>query len=364
MSRPILAEISLSALAHNLQVARRVSGSNKIWAVVKARAYGHGLKAALGGCAAADGFAVLDLDEAVILREAGWQGSILVFEGCFKTDDLKLAAHHQLNLVVHQEDQVRMLEGCSLSSRLAIYLKMNSGMNRLGFASQNYRAAYARLHALAHVSNITHMTHFANADAKESVAVSVQQQMQLFETTLGKLPGERSVSNSAAMLSGIPLRSDWVRPGIMLYGSSPFAHRSARELGLKPAMTLRSEIIATQQLQMGDYVGYGSIYRAERPMRIGVIACGYADGYPRHAPGTNQRNAPVLVDGQRTRLIGRVSMDRITVDITHLPQANLGTPVTLWGEGLSVDEVAQAAGTIGYELLCAVSARVPVLEID
>ncbi len=366
MSRPILAEISRSALAHNLEVARRARPGCRVWAVVKARGYGHGLVHALRGFAAADGFAVLDIEEAVTVRDSGWQGPLLLLEGIFQADDLMLALRYQLDLVVHCDAQLRILESAPAAhaGALNVYLKMNSGMNRLGFSPREYRVAYVRLKALQQIAGITHMTHFANADAFLAPPLSIQQQLQVFESASGDLPGPRSVCNSAAILAAEPVQSDWVRPGIMLYGSSPFAHRSAEEFGLKPAMTLRSEIIGVQHLQVGDHVGYGSVYRAEKDMRIGVVACGYADGYPRHAPGTQQHGTPVLVDGQRTQMVGRVSMDMITVDLTELPHADVGTPVTLWGNGLSVDEVAHAAGTIGYELLCALSARVPVLEIE
>lgn len=372
MPRPIQAELSLAALRHNLQVAKRASPQNKVWAVVKARAYGHGLLLALRGFAQADGLAVLDLEEAVQLRDAGWQRPILLLEGCFNVEDLKLAARLQLTLVVHREDQITMLEQGMLQQPLAIYLKMNTGMNRLGLAPSDYFAAYTRLQKLPHINHLTHMTHFANADAlmtaKEKSPLTVQQQMQCFETIVGTLPGERSVANSAGLLGYPELRADWSRPGIMLYGSSPFAHCNAAKLDLRPVMTLRSEIIAIQNLQAGDHVGYGSLYRAERAMRIGVVACGYADGYPRHAPGMHDARhssaTPVLVNGQRTTMVGRVSMDMLAVDLTPLPEATIGAPVTLWGEGLSVDEVAHAAGTIGYELLCALSARVPRVEVE
>ncbi|TAK92114.1 MAG: alanine racemase [Burkholderiaceae bacterium] len=365
MPRPILAEISHAALAHNLEVARRARPGQKLWAVIKARAYGHGIAHVLPGLQATDGFAVLDIVEAVAVRESGWRGPVLLLEGVFEAADLEQVHALKLDLVVHHEEQVRLLEQEAKSSAsgngtLSIYLKMNSGMNRLGFAPRKYRAAHERLQALPAVGSITHMTHFANADAEMMSSLSMRQQLQVFEQTIAGVPGPRSVCNSAAILNSEAVNSDWLRPGIMLYGSSPFAHRSADALGLKPVMTLRSEIIGVQNLQPGDTVGYGSIYRAEQDMRIGIVACGYADGYPRHAPGDNRQGTPVLVDGQRTRMVGRVSMDMIAVDLTGLPNANVGSAVTLWGQGLSVDEVAHAAGTIGYELLCALSPRVPV----
>ena len=249
-----------------------------------------------------------------------------------------------------------------------MFLKLNSGMNRLGFAPAAYRSAWLRLDALPQVSEITLMTHLANADALDSSAVD--DSLAAFDAATAELPGERSICNSAATLRfGARLAasaSDWVRPGILLYGSSPDhpAH-SAADWNLQPAMTLRAELIAVQTLAAGASVGYGASFTAEREMRIGVVACGYADGYPRLAPGSNEHGTPVLVDGVRTRTVGRVSMDMITVDLTPVPQARVGSMATLWGRAdngavLSIDEVAQAAGTVGYELMCARAPRVPV----
>jgi alanine racemase len=355
MPRPIRATISAAALAHNLTVARRHAGGARVWAVIKANAYGHGIERAARALAGADGFAVLDFQEAARLRVAGVQKPILMLEGFFKAADLPLLHKYALTPVVHNPEQVEMLKRTTLEGDIDLYIKVNSGMNRLGFGVESLRPAYNALRMHPQVKAVTLMTHFADADGPGGV----QAQLQWFEELVKPFEaGQRSLANSAALLRFPEARGDWVRPGIVLYGCSPFADQSAEQLGLKPAMTLTSEIIGTQHLQQGERVGYGFAYEAVGEMTIGIVACGYADGYPRHAPvGT-----PVLVNGKRARLVGRVSMDMIAVDISDIPEAYIGTPVTLWGEGLSADEVGAAAGTLSYELLTKVTARVPVHE--
>jgi alanine racemase len=354
MPRPIRARFDLEALRHNLAVAKAHAPRARTWAVVKANAYGHDLLRAAGALHAADGFALLDLDEAVRLREAGVRKSILLLEGVFALEDLAVVAEHGLSMVVHTAEQIDLLESAGLPVRVPVYLKMNSGMNRLGFAPERYRAVCKRLTGMAAVGPITLMTHFADADGAGGVA----DQLARFEAATAELPLPRSLANSATVLRFPEAHGDWIRPGIMLYGCSPFAERSAAELGLRPVMTLESALIAVQSLQAGDAVGYGGTFVADTAMRIGVVACGYADGYPRHAP----TGTPVLVEGQSARVVGRVSMDMITVDLSGIPEARIGSPVVLWGEGLSADEVAAAAGTVSYELLCALAARVPRVE--
>jgi alanine racemase len=357
MPRPIRATISASALAHNLAIARQYAGGAKIWAVLKANAYGHGLLRAAQALADADGYAVLDFVEALKLRSSGVDKPILMLEGFFKAEDLPLIARHRLTPVIHNIAQLEMLEKVTFVGRMDVYLKVNSGMNRLGFTVDNVRLAWNALEAHPGVDSVTLMTHFADADGENGVAA----QLQWFnELTQPFDSAARSLANSAALLR-FPddTRADWVRPGIMLYGCSPFAFKSAEEIGLKPAMTLGSELIAVQNLQPGERVGYGLTYEAAQEMTVGVVACGYADGYPRHAPN----GTPVLVAGQRTGTVGRVSMDMLCVDISNIEEAYIGTPVTLWGEGLPCDEVAQAAGTVSYQLLCALTQRVPVLEV-
>ena len=353
MPRPIRATISAGALAHNLRVARTHAGRARIWAVIKANAYGHGLERAARALGAADGFAVLDFAEAERLRRAGVTQPVLMLEGPFASEDVRLLAEFALTPVIHHPRQLELLG--ALARPIDVYFKLNTGMNRLGFTAANVQAGYQALRAHPRVSTITLMTHFADADG----ATGVSAQLERFGALTKSFAGPRSLANSAALLRFPETQADWVRPGIMLYGCSPFADQSAEALGLKPAMTLSSELIAIQELARGEGVGYGLAYRAERAMRIGVVACGYADGYSRHAPA----GTPVLVNGKRTRIVGRVSMDMITVDLSGMPDAGIGSPVTLWGEGLSADEVAAAAGTLSYELLCALAPRVPVVEV-
>lgn len=360
MPRPILATVHLSALSHNLARVRAAAPDARVWAVVKADAYGHGMARVFDALRSADGFALLDLAEAQQLRALDWRGPILLLEGCFDARDLELCSRLGLWHTVHCTEQIDRLAAHKTQLPHRVFLKMNTGMNRLGFAPERFRAAWTRLNALPQVDEISLMQHFPNADGPRGIAA----QLAAFEAVAHDLPGERTLSNSAAVLrhgAALAGRSDWVRPGIVLYGSAPdFPQHSAAHWGLLPAMTLSSRIIGLQQLAAGDTVGYGSTFAAEGPMRIGVVACGYADGYPRHCP----TGTPVLVDGVRCRLVGRVSMDMVTVDLSPVPGAGLGSEVTLWGCAangamLPIDEVAQAAGTVGYELMCAVAPRVP-----
>jgi alanine racemase len=358
MPRPIRALISASAFSNNLKIAARHAGAAKVWAVLKANAYGHGLERAAGALGAADGFAVLDFEEAARLRALGVRQPILMLEGMFQASDVPLLGRHALTPVIHNAEQVRMLAGADPGGAIDVYLKANTGMNRLGFDAPGLRAAYEALRANPRVRGVTLMTHFADADGPSGV----REQLAAFEQMtrpLGPLP--RSLANSAALLGfSNETAADWVRPGIMLYGSSPFSDRDASSFGLNPVMTLASELISVRRLQRGERVGYGFSYEAAQAMTIGVVACGYADGYPRHAPS----GTPVLVNGQRARTVGRVSMDMIAIDVSALPGVGVGTPVTLWGEGLSADELGAAAGTLSYELFTKLTARVPILEVS
>ncbi len=353
MPRPIAARIDLSALQYNLHVARRATRA-RIMAVIKAAAYGHGLLRTAQALNAADGFALLDIRDAVQLRESGFRQTILLLEGLFTREDVQQAAEYDLACVIHSPQQISLLDAHPRRSNLQVWLKINTGMNRLGFAPQDVPAAMEKLKTHPAVRDITLMTHFSHADE----ATGVSAQLEVFNALAAPYRVARSLANSAALLRYPATHGDWVRPGIMLYGASPFAEMSAQQLGLRAVMTLHSEIIAVRQLQSGDAIGYGGQFRAQHPMRVGIVACGYADGYPRHAP----TGTPVWVEGQRTRTLGRVSMDMMTVDLSALPAAAVGSSVTLWGEGLPVEEVAHAAGTISYELLCALTARVPIEE--
>ncbi|HEX7686321.1 MAG TPA: alanine racemase [Burkholderiaceae bacterium] len=375
MPRPIQALIHTEALAHNVARARAAAPDARVWAVVKANAYGHGIERAFEGLRGADGFALLDFAEAERVRALGWRGPILMLEGCFEQRDLELCSRLGLWHAVHCDAQIDWLAEHKTHTPHRVFLKLNSGMNRLGFTPTAFRGAWARLDKLPQVDEISLMTHFSDADGPRGVS----HQLAVFEEATRDLAGERTLANSAATLrhGAGPLAQaprvggDWVRPGVMSYGCSPdYPEHTIADWDLRPTMTLRSRVIGLQALQPGDTVGYGSTFTAGDPLRIGVVACGYADGYPRHA-GTG---TPVLVDGVRTRIVGRVSMDMITVDLTPVPHAGLGSEVTLWGVGprpagapqdapppvLPIDEVARAAGTIGYELMCALAQRVPV----
>jgi alanine racemase len=361
MPRPIEALVHTGALAANLARARAATPDARVFAVVKADAYGHGIERAYAGLRGADGFALLDLAEAERVRALGWRGPVLLLEGVFEPRDLELCSRLDLWHVVHRAEQIDWLAAHKTQAPHRVFLKMNSGMNRLGLRPAAFRSAWARLSALPQVDEITLMTHFSDADGPRGIA----HQVAAFEAATQDLPGERSLSNSASALRH-GVRSDWVRAGILLYGSAPdHPERDIAAWSLAPTMTLRTRLIATQDLEPGDTVGYASTYRAERPMRIGIAACGYADGYPRHA-GTG---TPVLVEGARCATVGRVSMDMLAIDLGAAPGAGPGAEVTLWGEGprgsrLPVDEVAHAAGTIGYELMCALARRVPVQVVD
>ncbi len=369
MPRPIQALIHGRALTANLARVRAHAEDARVWAVVKANAYGHGLERVYEALRSADGFACLDLAEAQRLRELGWRGPILLLEGCFEPRDLEFCSRLNLWHVVHCAEQIDWLARHKAHLPQRVFLKLNSGMNRLGFAPTALRSAWARLNALPQVDEVSLMTHFADADGPAGIGA----QRAAFDAVTAGLPGERSLANSAAVLrhmaQGAPgggLVSDWVRAGIMVYGSAPdFPEHDSRHWWLAPAMTLRSRLIAVQSLSAGDTVGYGSSYTATAAQRIGIVACGYADGYPRHAGS----GTPVLVNGLRCSTVGRVSMDMLAVDLRPVPGAGPGSEVTLWGCGpgasvLSIDEVARAAGTVGYELMCALAARVPVALAD
>lgn len=345
---------------------------SKIWAIVKANAYGHGLKAAFEGFSAADGFGLLDLGQAQLLREYGWRGPILMLEGFFEKNQLDEFVSLKCDLVIHHERQAHIFlewfdeqtpsQQLATTKRLKLWLKLNSGMNRLGLASKAYRELFHRFHTQGF--SVAHLSHFANAD-ELGVDPTVDAQLEVFQAATQDLSGERSMSNSAAILWHRHTLFDWCRPGIMLYGASPSGRaKDIEHADLKPGMFLRSEVISIQEIESGDRVGYGGRYVARAPTKIAVIACGYADGYPRHAPD----GTPVwvgsgnsLAQGKLCQLAGRVSMDMITVDVSNVPGVEIGTPVELWGDYVHIDDVALASGTVGYELMCALAPRVPIL---
>ncbi len=367
--RPILATISLGALRHNFSVVKKHAPHSKVMAVVKANGYGHGLINAAHGLDAADGFAVLALSEAIDLREAGFEQRILLLEGVFCAQELGIVASFGIDMVVHSAAQITMLECAKLPRPIRIHLKVNTGMNRLGFVPAEFISAFSRLKVCKNVADITLMTHFATADDEQGVDTP----LALFQATINGLNQPVSLANSAAILRYPQAHTDWVRPGIMLYGASPVGGVSANVYGLKPVMQLTSEIIGIQTIQAGESVGYGHRFTATKTTRVGIVACGYADGYPRHAGlsnhavlanSENQQGAPISVAGKLTQTLGRVSMDMLYCDLTNIPQANIGAPVELWGNQVPVDAVAEAAATVSYELLCAISPRVFVKLVD
>ena len=351
--RPLQATISAAALAHNYSVAKRAAARSKVFAVVKANGYGHGLERVVRALPQADGFATVELDGAAAMRTRGYRGPILLLEGFFEEAELREIDGAELATVVHCQEQLHMLESAR-PRPLHVFFKINTGMNRLGFPIARARTMLERLQKSGRARSITLMSHFATADGPPGI----EEAMRRFEEAIQGLDFPRSLANSAAIFAHPASQGDVARLGICLYGATPFADRSAESLGLRPAMTLSSRIIAVQELDPGATVGYGATFRAQRSTRVGVVACGYADGYPRHAPS----GTPVRVGDVRAQTAGRVSMDMITVDITAIPAAGVGTPVTLWGEGMAIDEVAQAAGTVGYELMCALAPRVGIVE--
>jgi alanine racemase len=356
MTPMVSATVDSGALRHNLNVVRQWAPKSRVMAVIKANAYGHGLVAVARALESANAFAVARVDEGLTLRLAGISAPTVLLEGVFDREQLDAAAGAGFELVVHTPEQIELLRTAAAGTRFKVWLKLDSGMNRLGFKGAAFGAAHAALSALANVqSPVNLFTHLASADLPELPTTS--EQLALFAAATGSLPGERSLENSAAMLSFPDAQADWVRPGLLLYGVSPFGGSIGADYGLRPAMTLHSHVIAVKDLSPGERVGYGGGWTASRPTRLAVAAVGYGDGYPRSLAS----GAPVLVNGERAGLAGRVSMDMIGIDVTDLrrPPA-LGDPVVLWGEGLPVEEIAVWADTIPYELLCGISQRVAV----
>ena len=329
-SRPIQAQIDLLSLEQNLSVVRRYAPNARIMAVVKANAYGHGLLKVAKALEKADGFAVLELDAAIQLRNAGFRHPILLLEGFFSIAELSHFKQYQLSAVIHHKAQLEMLSATKYKG-LDVFIKLNTGMNRLGFTPDDFPYAFQSLQNNPAVNQITLMTHFANAD-DPTEKENVMQQLQCFNILTAGLNQQRSLANSAAIIRYPQSHNDWVRPGLMLYGASPLKEKTADELGLQPVMTLSSKLIATQNIKAGDRVGYSGHFQANHPMRVGIVACGYADGYPRHAP----TGTPILVNGQHTHIIGRISMDMLTVNLNQIENSQINCPVILWGKGQPV----------------------------
>jgi alanine racemase len=352
MTRPVLASIDTAALQHNLSRVRQLSPAAKVMAIVKADAYGHQLLPVCRALSGTDAFGLLDLADAISLRNAGFTQPICLLEGFFTTEEISLIAANNLETVIHSSWQLDELQLIKEELNLSVWLKVDTGMNRLGFPVLQFSDAVNRLSAMSCVGRVSIMSHLASADVRDSMTTG--KQLKDFLNITDPCSLDRSLANSAAILAHTDCHFDWVRPGIMLYGSSPFAESSAADLDLKPVMTLESEIISIKECKKGDAVGYAGAWTCPEDMPVAVIACGYGDGYPRHAP----TGTPVMVAGQKTQLIGRVSMDMITVDLRGINNAEVGSAVELWGSEISIDEVAKRSETIAYELLCGITARV------
>lgn len=355
MIRLIRAVIDTHALRHNLRTIRERARGARVMAVVKANAYGHGLVPTSLALAEADAFAVARLEEGLALRAAGVTQPIVLLEGVFAREQLLEAARHGFDLVVHDPLQIELLEEFGGSNRFLLWIKIDTGMNRLGFRPEEFPAALERIRRLQPPPlEVRLLTHLARADERDDVMT--RDQLKRFRSAVGQLGFATSIANSAGLFGSVPLGCDWVRPGLALYGGSPFAGRCGLDLGLQPVMSLETCVIATRRVIQGETVGYGGSWRAPRDSSIAIIAAGYGDGVARNLPA----GTPVLVDGRRAPVAGRVSMDMIAVDITDLEGIYVGTRVVLWGNGLPVEEIARHAGTIPYELLCGVSQRVPL----
>ncbi len=363
MSCAPLARIDLSALRHNLALARRHAPESKQLAVIKANAYGHGMLRVAQALEAADAFAVARISEALTLRKAGIGKDILLLEGVHNRDELQLAQQQGLQLVVHQAEQISLLQQVT-GEPLTVWLKIDTGMQRLGFRPEQVASAYRQLLECANVKGApVLMTHLANADNRSSAGT--EEQCRLFESAVADLEGQHSIANSAGLLAWPTTRRHWVRPGLMLYGASPFIDSSAADWDLRPVMSLESRLIAVKQCKKGEAVGYGGRWRCPEDMRIGIAAIGYGDGYPRHVPDST----PVLINSQRVGIVGRVSMDMLAIDLRSCAKAKMGDPVLFWGKSsegilLPIEEVAEKADSIAYELFCQVTSRVDVIYQD
>jgi alanine racemase len=354
--RATTATIHLDALRYNLKRVRALAPRSKVMAVVKADGYGHGLERVAQALAGADAFGVATLADAERIRRAGMRHRIVLLSGFDEPGDLTLVRDWQVDCVLHHEYQLKLLERTPPQAPLSVWIKLDTGMHRLGFPPEQAHMVYRRLRALTHIGEIRWMTHFACADEQNRDATDGQ--MARFANAVADLPGERSLANSAALQAFPSSHGDWVRPGGMLYGLSTFANQTGLDLGLKPVMSLSTRLISVQLLAAGDRVGYGGSYVCPAAMRVGIAAVGYGDGYPRHAA----TGTPVRIDGQPARVIGRVSMDLLAIDLSGAPAADVGSEVLLWGGELPVEQVAAAAGTIGYELVCGVTRRVQFAE--
>lgn len=351
MSRPVIVELDLNALHHNVRRIREIAPTSKILAMVKANAYGHGLTIIAKALAAlnVNGFGVSCSEEALCLRQIGIKQRIVLMEGLFANEELTLLTEYGLDTVIHDQRQLSLLTERPLPRIVDVWIKINTGMNRLGFPIEDFAAVFQKLQACSWLNIVCVMTHFANADkANDTMTLS---QIKQFEQAVKHVSVARSVANSAAILACASIHADWIRPGLILYGVSPFLDSSGIQYALRPVMTLKSAIIAINQLESGDRVGYGGRWIASGPLRVGVVAIGYGDGYPHAA----ENGTPVLVNGKLAELVGQVSMDMLTVNLSNQPDAKIGDPVILWGLGLPIEQVAISTSSFRYELLCGIS---------
>jgi alanine racemase len=357
MSRDVTATIDYAALRHNYAFLRSYCPSQSLLAMIKANAYGHGMINIARALPQMDGFGVACVEEAIWLRQSGVTNQIVLMPGFTDAEELSLCDQWGLAAVVHEFHQLDLLERVILVNPLKVWLKIDTGMHRLGFLPEHWLLAYERLIKNPQVAKpLILMTHLACADDENSS--SMQEQFERFKSLVDARDGLWSIANSAAILRDTSLHGDWVRPGLMLYGVSPFSHSTGLSLGLKPVMTLKAKLIARHEYAEGSYIGYGATYRCPKAMQVGVVAIGYGDGYPWHA----KTGTPVLIRGQRCSLIGRVSMDMITVDLSQCPEAAIGDMVTLWGEDLPIESVAVCAQTIPYQLFCNLTSRVKLIN--
>lgn len=355
MSRPVCVEIDLVALEHNLNQVRKLAPNSKVWAVVKANGYGHGIERVAKHLTSADGFAVASVDEALALRAEGFTQRILLLEGIFKPEECLQIDQFNLDIAVHSLHQIDWLLQAEFTNPLNIWLKIDTGMHRLGLQPDLVADAIAKLQAKFPTAQLHFMSHFSSSDENNAIS---QEQIQLFQQVASAYNFPQSLANSAAIQNLPTSHLDWVRPGIMLYGAGLQPDLVA---SFQPVLTFKTELISLQWIEAGEAVGYNQNWFSERKTLIGVAAVGYGDGYPRHAPN----GTPVLINGKTAPLVGRVSMDMITLDLTDLAEeVAIGDEVILWGKNLPVDQIAQLSGTICYELLCGITKRVAILEVN
>lgn len=359
MGRKIFADISKQALIHNFNRVKQIAPKSKVLAMIKANAYGHGIISVAKTLNQADAFGVANIEEALLLRQSGIAQPIVLMEGFFKSTELQWIVAYDFIPVIHQFEQVKALAQQDNKKNISVWIKVNTGMNRLGFQPADLRRVYEQLSNMPHITIIGFMTHFAKADLTDDPAT--QQQAEAFFSLTESLPGEKCLANSAAILAWAASHCDWVRPGLMLYGASPFSDKTSADLDLKPVMQLETEVIAIQSVPKGQCVGYGGQWQAKTDCtRVAVISIGYGDGYPWHA----KSGTPVLVNQTLTQLVGRVSMDMIVADVSQVPNVQVGDPVQLWGPQLPIETVAKGASTIPYELFCRLTDRVSMRVVD